>query len=249
MATLSVRKIVNDCLDKSGRLSIKQDVLGVFGPDNPQTRSLVQQLRLIQTTLFLRLAVVTIRPPGSTLGQYQFLQSDLDAANEVWQRDCGAWIYCVGSVVVVTNLLGTNGVLNQNACPLGVQANPSTEENQLFNLGRNLGADVVGYYINGSTNPTLIGCAAHPAGQRGFWVGFQATKTTETVNVLAHELTHVIGDNPHPANDPDVPDTEQDNLMWPTLTGGPTVAITNLPPDLRAVQCQRVLGDNSIETC
>src|SRR5215210_4381602 len=108
MATVSVRTIIRDCLGKAGPLSVKRDVLGVYGNDNPQTRSLVQQLRLIQTEPFLRLAVVTIRPLGSTQGQYQNLQRDLDVANEVWQRDCGAWIYCVGSVVEVTPLLGIN---------------------------------------------------------------------------------------------------------------------------------------------
>jgi hypothetical protein len=239
LATLSVRTIVNNCLGKAGPLSVKRDVLGVFGDDNPQTRSLVQQLRLIQTEPFLRLAVVTIRPLGSTQGQYENLQRDLDVANEVWQRDCGAWIYCVGSVVEVTDLLGTNGVLNQNACPLGEQANPTAEEDQLFDLGRNLGADVVGYYITGSTNPTLGGCSAYPQGRRGFWTGFN-----QSSNMFAHELTHVIGLNPHPANDPDVPDNDQDNIMWPTPG-----AITNLPPDLRPVQCNRVQGDGSVETC
>jgi len=239
MATLSVRTIVNNCLDRSGRLSIKQDVLGVYGPDNPQTRSLVEQLRLIQTQPFLRLAVVTTRPPGSTQGQYQNLQRDLDTANEVWQRDCGAWIYCVGSVVDNAGILGNMVVLNQNACPLGVQANPTADENALFALGRNLGADVVGYYIAGSTNPALGGCSAHPRGLRGFWTGFN-----QSPNMFAHELTHVIGLNPHPADDPNVPDNDQNNLMWPV----PGV-ITNLPADLRPIQCSRVQGDNSIETC
>jgi hypothetical protein len=92
----------------------------VYG--NNQTRSLAEQLRLIQSVPFLRLALVTVRPLGSTQGQYQNLERDLDVANEVWQRDCGAWVYCAGSVVEVTDLLGTNGVMNQNSCPLGEQA-------------------------------------------------------------------------------------------------------------------------------
>ena len=239
MATLSVRTVVNNCIGKSGRLSIKQDVLGVYGNDNPQTRSLLQQLRRIQTQPFLRLAVVTIRPLGSTQGQYQNLQRDLDVANEVWQRDCGAWIYCVGSAVDATGILGTNVVLDQNACPLGVQANPTAEENALFALGRDLGADVVGYFITGSTNPNLGGCSAFPQGRRGFWSGFNQSQ-----NMFVHELTHVVGLNPHPAEDPDVPDNDQDNVMWPTPG-----AITNLPPDLRPGQCSRVQGDASVETC
>ena len=238
MATVSVRAVADSCLDRRGTLSLKRDVFGVYGSNN-QNRSLIEQLRRIQTAPFVRLAVVTLRPPGSTLGQYENLQRDLDVANEVWQRDCGAWIYCVGSVVEVTALLGSNGVLNQNACPLGVQANPTPEEQQLFALGRNLGADVVGYYITGSTNPTLGGCSAFPQGRRGFWAGFN-----QSANMFAHELTHVIGLNPHPANDPAVPPNDQDNLMWPTPG-----AITNLPADLRTVQCGRVRGDQSVQTC
>jgi hypothetical protein len=239
MATLSVRSVAATCLDRHGDLSLKRDVFGVYGTNPNANRSLVGQLGLIRTRPFLRLAIVTVRPLGSTQGAYQNLQRDLDVANEVWQRDCGAWIYCVGSVVETTNILGTNGILNQASCPLGVQANPSSEELALFSLGRNLGADVVGYYVSGSTNPNLGGCSAYPAGRRGFWAGFNQSQ-----NMFGHELTHVIGLNPHPAQDPTVPDNDQDNLMWPTPG-----QITNLPPDLRSAQCQRLRGDGSIETC
>jgi hypothetical protein len=213
-------------------------MFGVYGTNNV-TRSLLRQIKLIQTEPFIRVAVVTIRPPGSTQGQYQNLQRDLDVANEVWQRDCGAWIYCVGSVVAVTDLLGSNGILNQASCPLGVQLNPTDEELALFGLGRDLGADVVGYYIAGSTNPNLGGCSAYPLGRRGFWAGFNTSR-----NMFAHELTHVVGLNPHPAQDPLVADNDQDNLMWPTPG-----QITNPPPDLRAVQCRRIQSDDSVETC
>jgi hypothetical protein len=238
MATTSVRAVADACLQRRGTLSLKRHVFGVFGSNN-QTRSLLQQLRLIQTKPFLRLAIVTVRPVGSTQGEYQNLQRDLDVANEVWQRDCDAWIYCVGSVVEVTNLLGNNGVLNQNGCPLGEQQNPTAEENALFALGRDLGADVVGYYIAGSTNPNLGGCSAYPANRRGFWAGFNTSQ-----NMFAHELTHVIGLNPHPAQDDEVADNDQDNLMWPT-----PAAITNLPPDLRSAQRTRVRNDDSVQSC
>lgn len=238
MATVSVRAVAASCLDRTGTLSLKRHVFGVYGNNN-STRSLTAQLRLIRTRPFLRLAIVTVRPLGSTQGQYQNLQRDLDVANEVWQRDCGAWIYCVGSVVEVTAILGANGILNQNSCPLGEQGNPTDEEDDLFDLGRNLGADVVGYYITGSTNPNLGGCSAYPEGRRGFWTGFN-----QSLNMFAHELTHVVGLNPHPGQDSQVPDNDQDNLMWPTPG-----AITNQPPDLRAVQCGRVRGDDSVEEC
>lgn len=238
MATLSVRAIAAQCLGRTGSLSLKRDVFGVYGNNN-QTRSLQHQLGLIRTRPFVRLAVVTVRPAGSTLGPDQNIQRDVDSANEVWQRDCDTWIYVVGSIVERTNLLGTNGVLDQPGCPLGVQNNPTAEEQALFALGRNLGADIVGYYITGSTNPNLGGCSAFPQGQRGFWVGFN-----QSTNMFGHELTHVIGRNPHPQNDDQVPDNDQDNLMWPTPG-----AITNLPPDLRTVQRGRVRGDDSVGQC
>src|SRR3712207_3797546 len=105
MATVSVRTVAASCLGRTGMLSLKRHVFGVYGNNN-QTRSLKSQVRLIQTRPFLRLAIVTVRPAGSTQGPYENLQRDLDVANEVWQRACGAWIYCVGSVVDTSGLLG-----------------------------------------------------------------------------------------------------------------------------------------------
>jgi hypothetical protein len=239
MATRSVRTIALTCLDRSPPISVRRHVLGVYDDNDNQVRSLRRQLDLIEQTPFIRLVIVTVRPVGSTLGQYANLQRDLDAANEIWQRACNTWIYCVDSLVERTAILGNDGVLNQNACPLGIQGNPTAEENALFNLGRGRGEDLVGYYIGGSTNPALGGCSAYPQGRRGFWVAFGSS-----VWMFAHELTHVIGLNPHPANDPNVPDNDQDNLMWPTPG-----AITNPPPDLRAVQCNRVRNDPGMETC
>lgn len=234
MATLSVKSIAASCLGRTPTLSLKRDVFGVYGT-NGQSRSLKAQLNLIQNERFLRLALVTVRPTGSTQGQYGNLQRDLDAANEVWQSDCSGWIYCVGSIAVTSNILGTDGVLNQPGCPLGVQASPTAEEDDLFDLGRDLGADVVGYFIAGSTNPSLAGCSAYPAGRRGFWVAFGSSSW-----VLAHELTHVIGLNAHVST---TPSSNSDNLMWPN-TGW-----TNTPPDLNASQCTSVLGDGNIEDC
>lgn len=240
MATLRVRSIAATCLDRGPPLSLTRHVFGVYGtgPGSP-SRSLRRQLDLIQHKPFIRLALVTVRPQGSMQGQYVNLQRDLDAANEIWQRECDRWIYCVASLVEQTNLLGGDGVLNQNACPLGVQSNPTAEEDALFDLGRGRGADVVGYFIGGSTNPGLGGCSAYPAGRRGFWVGFGTSRF-----MFAHELTHVIGLNPHPNQDGQIPDNDTDNVMWQTPG-----AITNPPPDMRSVQCQRVSDDDGMESC
>ncbi|MEZ4593229.1 MAG: hypothetical protein R3D55_19100 [Chloroflexota bacterium] len=238
MATLSVKSIAANCLDRTPTFSLRRHIFGVYGNNN-RNRSLKAQLNLIRNRPHIRVAIVTVRPVGSTQGQYANLQRDLDLVNDVWQDDAAAWVYCTGVATIYTNILGTNGVLNQNSCPLGVQGSPTQEEDDLFDLGRNLGADVVGYYITGSTNPGLIGCSAYPAGRRGFWVAMNSNQ-----NTFGHELTHVIGLNPHPNQDPLVPDDDQDNLMWPAPG-----AITNPPPDLRQANRNRILGDPGMESC
>lgn len=220
MATLSVKTIAADCLGKSPALSIRQDIMGVYANDNPQSRSLKTQLDLILNKPFVRVALVTIQ------GASPNLQRDLDTTNEIYQRECDAWLYPVDSITVNSpGLL----VLDQDDCS-GSNHSVSNEEDTLFNFGRSLGADIVGYYIN-TSNGGFAGCAAHPPGRRGFWVGSAASPRT-----FAHELTHVVGDNSHVSN--------SDNLM-----STPTANITNLPADLNNGQCNRIGNDNAIESC
>jgi hypothetical protein len=220
VATLSVKTIVNNCLGKAGPLSVKRDVLGVYGNDNPQTRSLRERLELIENKPFVRVALVTIN--GATTNP----QRDLDNGNLVYQQECDAWVYCVGSITVDRPHLQ---MLDQTDC-LATGHVVSEEEDELFDLGRDLGADIVGYYIRAATSGAR-GCAAHPPGRRGFWVGDTATQWT-----LIHETTHVVGDNPH--------ETDTDNLML-NNTGN----ITNPPPDLTSSQCERINNDPAIESC
>jgi hypothetical protein len=106
----------------------------------------------------------------------------------------------------------------------------SDEEDDLFDLGRDMGADVVCYYITGDV-AGFAGCAAHPNGRRGFWVGNGASPWTFT-----HELGHVVGDLRHVTN--------RNNLMFT-----PTANITNPPPDLTNSQVDDVLDDPDIEQC
>jgi hypothetical protein len=215
------RTLVECCLNKTRPLSLKKDIFGVYGDDNPQTRSLKHQLDLIQNTPFVRVALVTIQGATPTL------QRDLDNANLIYQNECDAWVYCVDSITVNRpDLL----ILNQDDCS-GSGHSVSAEEDELFDLGRDLGADIVGYYIN-SSNGGFAGCAAHPPGRRGFWVGASASPWT-----FAHELTHVVGDNPH--------ESDTDNLMFDGGTGN----ITNLPPDLTDTQCDRIHSDVAVESC
>jgi hypothetical protein len=216
---------------------VRRDVLGVHGSDNPTDRSLRARIELIQHRPFVRIALITVRPIGSTLGQNANLQRDLDNANTVYQNECDVWIHATGSRVVNSNLLGANVLLDQDDCQSSGH-DVSDEEDALFDLGRNMGADVVCYYIGGDVQG-FAGCAAHPPGRRGFWVGNGASAWT-----FAHELTHVIGDNPHPWDDSKVPDDDDENLMWT-----PTGRIRNLPPDLRSVQSDRIRADPDVETC
>lgn len=220
MATLSVRSLASTCLNKTGSLSLREDILGVYGNDNPQDRSLKERLNLIDNTPFVRLALVTIQ--GATPN----LQRDLDNANLVYQNEANVWIYCVGSITVNRpDLL----VLDQDDCR-GSGHSVSEEEDELFDLGRNLGADIVGYYVNAS-NGGFAGCAAHPPGRRGYWSGSSASPWT-----FAHEIGHVVGDNGHVS--------DSDNLM-----STPTASITNPPPDLTNSQSGRINNDPDVETC
>lgn len=220
MATLSVRNIVSHCLGKSGNLSILRDVLGVYGTDNPQNRSVLDRLNLIENNPFVRVALVTIQ------GVSPSIQRDLDNANTVYRNECGAWVYAQASTTVNNP---DSLTLDQDDCS-GSGHSVSDEEDELFDFGRNLGADIVCYYINGDTSG-LAGCAAHPPGRRGYWVGSAASPWT-----FAHELTHVVGDNSHVGN--------SNNLMFT-----PTANITNPPPDLTEGQCNRIEDDPDMEEC
>ena len=220
METKSIKEIASNCLDKSTPLSVRQDILGVYGNDNPQLRSVKEQLELIENKSFVRLALVTIQGASPTL------QRDLDNTNIVLQGECDIWLYPVDSITV--NRPGLL-ILDQDSCPLGVQSDPTEEEDELFDLGRDIGADLVAYYIQ--DGPGAVGCSAYPAGRRGFWVDDGASPWT-----FAHELVHVMGLNPHVSN--------SDNLM-----STPTASITNPPPDLTDGQCNNVVADPAVESC
>lgn len=223
----SIRAVADTCLDKTGTLSVREDILGVYGTGNPQNRSVLEQVGRIQNLPFVKVAIVTIdslTPP---------IQRDLDVGNEVWQRECDAWIYPTASITVnAPNLL----VLNQDDCIGGDSHSVSAEEDALFDLGRNLGAEVVGYYLQSGTTASG-GCAAHPPDRRGFWVS--ATPLSQWTWV--HELTHVVGNNPHSDTDDDCDNT---NLM----TGCGTNTIVGLA-NLTNGQCDNILGDDDIESC
>ena len=219
MATISVTEIVEDRLKIKLR-SLREQVYGVYATDNPRTRSLKEQLKRISDRPFLKLALVTVN------GASPQIQRDLDKANEVLDAECGIWVYPTASIVVDRpHLL----MLNQQDCLdsftiifLGdVTHDVSAEEDELFDIGRNLGADIVAYYIAGSNLPNS-GCAAHPVGRPGFWVmnGGGSDWT------FAHELGH-LGQLGH--------EDSSKNLMFDTPSG-----IKEPPPDLSDKQCFRI---------
>lgn len=162
----------------------------------------------------VRVATVTIQ------GAAPNIQQDFDNANVTYLGDCGASVQLVASIIVDNPGLLT---IAQDDCLLEGHT-VSADEDDLFDLGRNLGADIVCYYINGDV-AGFAGCAAHPPDRRGFWVGAGASPWT-----FGHELAHVMGRNRHVTN--------SDNLMFT-----PTANITNTPPDLTNDQCERIIDD------
>lgn len=168
----------------------------------------------------VRVAIVTIQDSNPDQPR------DHDAGNLVYLSECDVWIDVVARITVDRpDLL----ILNQTDCAANGHV-VSDEEDDLFDLGRDLGADIVAYYIQGDT-AGFRGCAAHPPDRRGFWVGDTATQWT-----FVHELTHVVGDNRH--------ETNMDNLMFSN-----TGSITNPPPDLSEDQCDRIADDDAMVDC
>lgn len=249
MPDISIREVTSSCLGRQPR-SLLRDVFGVYGPNTEgvRERSLREQLTRIRDRPFVRVACVTLQPPGGAGTQYANQQRDLDRASDTFEENCGLWIYCSGARVVTTGLLGTNGMLDQRDCNaggpldfLGINDHEvSLEERGLFELGRELGADVVCYFLpGGSTSPGFAGCAAHPDGRRGFWVRFGSNRW-----VFAHELGHIVGNLRHAGS--------KSNLMWDTPS-----EITETPPRITKAQCaippnaflSGVLLDRDVEEC
>jgi hypothetical protein len=227
MTTINVRTAVADRLGKSGTVSLKKDVFGVYSDDHPQSRSLLKQMDLIRNKPLVRVAQVTVIG-GDIATPTPRPQRDLDNANTIYQRECGAWVYCEGNITVDRIDLT---FLDQDDCNLGASHTVSDDEAELFGLGRDLGANIVGYYIWSS--PGHGGCAAHPPGRRGFWLEFGSIKPGSPQVAFAHELTHNVGHNHHVKK-------PTDNLM--TTKTGKTLSST-----LTDEQCQRILADPDME--
>jgi len=90
----SIRNVADTCLDKTGRLSLREDILGVYANDNPRNRSVLAQMDRIQNMPFVKVALVTIQ------GATPQIQRDLDNGNDVYQNECDVWIYPTDSITV-----------------------------------------------------------------------------------------------------------------------------------------------------
>lgn len=156
-------------------------------------------------------------------GADEDVDGDVQRADQVWSSESGVFVDVVARLTVDRPALQ---ILSQTDCS-GAGHVVSAEEDELFDLGRGLGTDLVGYYIVGDV-AGFAGCAAHPPVRRGFWVGDAASPWT-----FGHELGHVVGDNSHVS--------DSDNLM-----STPTANITNPPPDLTADQTARILDDPAL---
>lgn len=168
----------------------------------------------------VRVAIVVID------GASPDIDRDLAAADLVYPSECGVWIDVVARIVVDRPDLR---FIDDGLCS-GGQGEMTVDEDELYDLGRDLGADIVAYYITRST-PRFSGCAEHPLDRPGFWVSDDATEWT-----FVHELTHILADMEH--------DDDTDNLMFEKTAG-----ITNLPPDLTDKQCRRIRDHPFMRDC
>jgi hypothetical protein len=244
MPLVSVREVVDRCLHKTLPISIRRDVLGVYGLNN-LTRSLSYRIHLILNVPFVRLAVVVVRSPeqnGRRAGSD--IQPDLDVANQIYLEECGAWIYCAGTALVVTDRFGPLTDVELEDCWSNSSHEVSEDEDDLFSLGRDLGASIVAYLTGG--NNQAIGCAAHPPGRRGFSLAESVSSYTDDPRawIFTHELSHVLG-LPHADEEP--PHVDEEDRRYNLMRGGSFTALegTNLTPG----QCEVILADPAMERC
>ena len=209
MATLSVRSLTEGCLKKTAPLSVLRDVLCVFAKRGV-TRSLKEQLLRIRDRPFVRVAFVTIKG----VGQYEFLQIDLDAATRCYEHSCTLWVYGQASITVDRPDLYE---LTED------------ELSELYSVGRDLGADIVCYYIQTPSGP-FQGYAEEVDGKLGIQL-----KHGGHEYVFAHELAHLLtraGHRERPGN------LMRDSADY-------TGDILTLTEE----QCQKMLDHPAVEFC
>lgn len=140
----------------------------------------------------------------------------------------------LGSIEDLSNNMALQPFSNLNVgnCTLG---NPTAAINTLFANRNNASAnDIVVYLVNSLINvnmpANLGGCATFPFGLPGC-----AITQTNFRWVTAHEVGHVLGLFHVPGN--------SDSLLFPSI------AWTNLPPDISNNEFQTMLNSNSTINC
>jgi hypothetical protein len=180
---LSVRSLAQSCLSKSVPLSVIPDVHGVYKggiPTSPNPLSLRQQLRLISSKPFIRLAMFHVWPASSSERVTPLAHYDMRDASNFFLGQCGVWLFVTSVEAIHTDRFGPQVTINTKSGEL------SQDEKDLFALGRNAGADIIGFYVG---DAKVGGRGSHSA--RAFWI-----KRTQDFRAfaLAHELGHAAGD-------------------------------------------------------
>lgn len=167
--------------------------------------------------MFIPILIVVVQGTSPQIAR------DVDSANEILSRECDLWV-SVERVIVASTPHLYRFISDDNRSD---NHRVSAFESELFSIGRSFGTDIVAYYV-GESDPGLWGSAAHPPGQRGFWVIARLPFDF----IWAHEFVHVVGENGH------VPDPT--NLLFPFPQ------ITHTPPTLTEAQRDRILEDRAV---
>ena len=182
---LSVRSLAQSCLGKSGALSVREDVHGVYPPGNTHfALSLRDQLTLVSTKPFVKIAMFHVFPKGSDDRISVNAHIDMRRANELYQTLCGLWVYVTSASPIYTDRFGPDVTIEVE------EGEVSEDEEDLFALGNDSNADIIGYYVG-----TARRAGRTQISKRRFWVvrNFQdGTADFYRGYIMAHEMAHAI---------------------------------------------------------
>jgi hypothetical protein len=149
-------------------------------------------------------------------------------ANEFYQAKAGLWLYVTRASPIYTNRFGPDVTIEYEDGEL------SDDEQDLFALGNDPNADLIGYYIGKARGR---GRGSHS--KRAFWVSRSAGEPQQPRGyVLAHELAHAAADLQHR--------DEPANLM---CRGGEIFCLWADGPTLSDAQRQKLLDDPVVRGC
>jgi hypothetical protein len=106
---LGLRSVAQSCMGKSGTLSMLEDVHGFyrggFGP-SVILLSLRDQLTRISTKPFVKVAMFHVWPKGTADDITFRAHVDMRRASEVYETECGVWIYVTSASPIYTDRFG-----------------------------------------------------------------------------------------------------------------------------------------------